>query len=173
MKRICVLTGSPGAGKTTIVREALTKTKIKAGGFYTEEIRANGLRQGFKIITLDGQNARLAYIGILSPYRVGKYGVDADSLDDIGVPAIYKAMEEDDLIVVDEIGKMELFSSQFREAVSKAMDSDKKVLATIMLNSYPFADEIKARPEVQVISVTRDTQNQVLDDVIKWLEDDE
>ena len=81
MKKAYLLTGGPGVGKTTLIKQALDRAYIKAGGFFTEEIRAGGLRQGFRIVTLDGRSAILAHIDFKSPFRVSKYGVDIESLD--------------------------------------------------------------------------------------------
>ncbi len=165
-----LLTGKPGTGKTALIREAINKTGIRAGGFYTEEIRVGGVRQGFKIITLDGQDAILAHVNISSPHQVSKYKVDINSLDEVGVPAIRQALKERDVTIIDEIGKMELLSLQFREAVYQAMDSDKRVLGTIMLGPHPFADEVKNHPDVKLLLVSRDNHNQALGEILKWLE---
>jgi nucleoside-triphosphatase len=172
MKRALLLTGKPGTGKTALIKEALVRTKVKAGGFYTEEIRTKGIRQGFRIVTLDGQEAILAHVGISSPYRVSKYKVDTDALDRVGVSALLQALKESDLIVIDEIGNMELLSPQFREAVTEAINSGKKVLGTIMLNPHPFADEIKRRPEVETLPVNRDNRPEVMREVLNWLIED-
>ncbi len=141
----------------------------KAGGFYTEEIRSGETRLGFRLVTLDGESAILAHVNIHSPYRVSKYGVDIDNLDRVGVFALHKATEECDLVVIDEIGKMELFSASFREAVLQIIDSGKRVLGTIMLNSNPWADAIKLKPQVNLITVTRATCHQVLEGLLHWL----
>ena len=141
----------------------------KAGGFYTEEIRSSGVRRGFKLVTLDGQSAILAHVKIHSPHRVSKYGVDIDSLDRVGVSALRKAAQECDLVVVDEIGKMELFSANFKEAVLQIIDSGKRVLGTIMLNTHPWADAIKRRPQVDLVPVTGANYHQVLAELRQWL----
>jgi nucleoside-triphosphatase len=169
MANVYLLTGSPGTGKTTVIRQAIARSKAKAGGFYTEEIRSGGTRQGFRIVTLDGQDAILSYVDSHSRYRVSKYGVDIQNLDNVGVAAINQAIEESDLIVIDEIGKMELFSPRFREAVLKAIDSGKKVLGTIMLSPHPFADDIKRHPKVKVVQLTRANHNKVLREILDWL----
>jgi nucleoside-triphosphatase len=169
MANVYLLTGSPGTGKTTVIRQAIAGSEAKAGGFYTEEIRSGGTRQGFRIITLDGQDAVLAHINSHSRYRVSKYGVDVQNLDNVGVAAINQAIEISDLIVIDEIGKMELFSPHFREAVLKAIDSGKKVLGTIMLNPNPFADNIKHHSEVKVIQLTRANHDEVLGEILDWI----
>jgi nucleoside-triphosphatase len=169
MASVYLLTGKPGTGKTTVIKQAIAGSEIKAGGFYTEEIRSGGTRQGFRIVTLYGQDAILAHVDNPSRYRVSKYGVDIGNLDNIGVSAIERAIAESDLIVIDEIGKMELFSPRFREAVLKAIDSGKKVLGTIMLNPHPFADDVRRRPNVKVVELTRDNHDQVLKEILDWL----
>ena len=169
MKRAYLLSGEPGTGKTTIIKEVLSKANKSAGGFYTEEIRIQGARQGFKIITLDGKNAVLAHTSVRSPYRVSKYGVDIDSMDKVAVPALKQAIQSKDIVVLDEIGKMELFSSSFKDAVIEALESGKKVLGTIMLAPHPWADKIKARQDVEIIKVTRLNRNEVVNQVLAWI----
>jgi len=130
------------------------------------------MRLGFKLVTLDGQEAILAHVNIHSRYRVSKYGVDIDSLDRVGVSALRQAARQCDLVVVDEIGKMELFSADFREAVLEIIGSGKRVLGTIMLVPNPWADAIKHQPQVNLVEVTRTNYNRVLDDLRHWLEED-
>jgi nucleoside-triphosphatase len=169
VKRVLLLTGQPGSGKTALIKEALAKTKIRGGGFYTEEIRTGGTRQGFRIATLDGQEVVLAHVDISSPHRVSKYKVDIGALDRVGVSALRRALTESDLVVIDEIGKMELLSPGFKEVVTQAVNSGKKVLGTIMLNHHPFADEIKRHPQAEVLLVTRDNHTNVMKKVLDWI----
>ncbi len=169
MKQVYLLTGKPGTGKTSLIKQAVAGMRGEADGFYTEEIRSGGVRQGFRLVTLGGESAILAHVNIHSPYRVSKYGVDIDSLDRVGVSALYKATEEYSLVVVDEIGKMELFSANFREAVLQIIDSGKRVLGTIMLSANPWADAIKRQPQVNLITVIRATYHQVLEGLLRWL----
>jgi len=170
MKQVYLLTGTPGTGKTSLIKQVVAGMQGKAGGFYTEEIRTQGVRQGFRLVTLDGEDAILAHVNTRSPYRVSKYGVDIDNLDRVGVSALYKATEECNLVIIDEIGKMELFSASFREAVSQMIGSGKRILGTIMLNPHPWADVIKRQPQVNLITVTRTNHRQVLEELMRWLE---
>ena len=169
MKHVYLLTGAPGTGKTSLIKQVAVRMRGRAGGFYTEEIRTRGAREGFRLVTLDGQDAVLAHVDTVSRYRVGKYGVDIKSLDRVGVPALYKAAEQCDLVVIDEIGKMELFSTSFRVAVSRMTNSGKRILGTIMLRPHPLADAIKNKPQVNLIVVTRTNYEQVLDELLNWL----
>ncbi len=169
MKQVYLLTGKPGTGKTSLIKQAVAGMKGIAGGFYTEEIRTQGVREGFRLVTLDGQDAILAHVNIHSPYRVSKYGVDIDSLDRVGVSALHRAARECDLVVIDEIGKMELFSASFREAVLHLIDSGKGILGSIMLNPNPWADAVKRKPQVNLVEVTRANYHQVLEELREWL----
>jgi nucleoside-triphosphatase len=169
MKPVYLLTGNPGSGKTSLIKQAVAESQIKAGGFYTGEIRSGAIRLGFRLVTLDGQEAVLAHIDFSKRFRVGKYGVDVAALDKIGVPALRQAAARDNLVVIDEIGKMEMLSANFREAVLEITGSGQRVLGTIMLQANPWADAVKRQPRVNLVTLTRATYQKVLDDLRNWL----
>ena len=147
-----LLTGRPGIGKTTLIKRLIEATPLSKGGFYTEEVREKGQRVGFSLTTLDGKKSLLAHIRIKSPYRVGRYGVDIDTFEAIGVESIIKAISDNKLIIVDEIGRMELFSKKFRDVVLQALKTG-RVVATIKKGKGYFIDEIKSRKDVKVIEM--------------------
>jgi len=153
-----LITGKPGCGKTTLIRQLIEELNLNAGGFYTEEIRIGGRRVGFKIVTLDGKEDILAHVDIKTPYRVSKYGVNIEGLEKVGVKSIWNALEENDIVVIDEIGKMELFSPRFKEAVRTALNSDKMLIATILLASNPYTDKIKRRQDVKLFYLTTENR---------------
>ena len=169
MGQAYLLTGMPGTGKTSIIRQAISQSNCNAGGFYTQEIRSMGIREGFQIVTLDGKEGMLAHIAIESPFRVGKYGVDISVLDSIGIEAIHNAVKQCDLVVIDEIGKMELFSPRFITAVQEALGSSKRVLGTITLKPHPLADAIRQSRSIRVAELTRNNQKYVLAEILTWL----
>ena len=169
MKPVYLLTGKPGTGKTSLIKQAVAGLKDMAGGFYTEEIRSQGTRLGFKLVTLDGDEAILAHTDFNKRFQVGKYGVDVESLDRVGVSALRRAAEQCDLVIVDEIGKMELFSTNFRDAVLEIIGGGKRVLGTIMFNANPWADTIKSQPQVNLVMVTRAGYQQAMADLRDWL----
>lgn len=154
-----LLTGRPGAGKTTIVASIVQRLGGEFGGFFTGEIREEGARKGFRITTLGGETAILAHTDIESPVRVGRYGVDINALDSLAVPALRFAMNQKRAIAIDEIGRMELSSEKFRQGVLEALASDCIVLATISEHPHPFTDAIKRRKDVKVFQVTSKNRN--------------
>ena len=166
MGKTILLTGRPQVGKTTIIKDVVRRLPGQAGGFYTEEMRERGRRQGFKIVTLEGQEGILAHVGIKSRMRVSKYGVNLADLEAIGVAAIRKAIVQKDYVVIDEIGKMELFSKAFKDAVWEAVHSDRPVLGTITLASHPWANSVKALPQVTIIEVTKANRDKIAQQVL-------
>ena len=170
-KNAFLLTGPPGCGKTTVIEKVLERVGRKAGGFFTREIRQGGVRKGFKIVTLDGEEALLSHIDFRFPEKVGKYGVDVDTVDRVAVPAMEKAIEEADIIVIDEIGKMELFSHGFKNAVFDALGSEKIVLGTILYTKHLWADEIKHLPGVEVIMVTPKNRKGIVDMLVEMIQE--
>jgi len=163
-----LLTGKPGTGKTSLIRQAVNDLKDKADGFYTEEIRIGGIRQGFRLVTLSGESAILAHVDIKSPFKVSKYGVDISALEDVGIPALQRAWGKGKVVVIDEIGKMEIFSDKFRQIVQEILESQQKVLGTIMLKPDPWADIIKQKPQVKLLFVTRNNHDQILGEIRQW-----
>jgi nucleoside-triphosphatase len=172
MGKALLLTGRPGVGKTTIIKAVATSLGVRAGGFYTEEIREHGRRTGFRLVTLDGRWGILASVNGSGPYRVGRYRVHLDDLERVGVGALQQAvaLPQVGVVVVDEIGKMELFSTAFRDAVQTALASPKSVLATVMAAPHPWVDEVKARRDVAVLTVTPANRQIVPERVLAWLE---
>lgn len=165
MKNI-LLTGRPRCGKTTLIKNIINKLpNIKKLGFFTEEIRENNVRVGFKIITLDGQEGVLSHVKFKSQYKVGKYRVDIDALEDIAANSLIMARKEADLIAIDEIGKMELFSELMRLSIIEALDCTKKVIATIGDMEDEFTDKIKKREDVEIIKVTAENRDGLAEEI--------
>lgn len=165
-----LVTGRPGCGKTTLVEKAAAGLGAAAGGFLTREIRdERGVRLGFEIVTLDGRRATLAHVRIQSRVRVGRYGVDLEALEHVAVSAVREALASKRVVVIDEIGKMELSSEAFRRAAREALDSNRALLATIHAHPHPFTDAIKARPDVRLLELTPANREEVFNRVWAWL----
>jgi len=159
-----LLTGRPGCGKTTLIKRVVNNLPRRAGGFYTEEIRDGGTRAGFKIVTLDGEEVVFAHVDFKTREHVGKYGLDLSALE-TGVEAVREAVHRRRLVVIDEIGPMEIRSAIFRDVANEALDSEVPVLATIFARSLPFTDAIKSRPDVMLIEVCPDNRERLVSEL--------
>lgn len=150
-----ILQGRPGAGKTTVVERIVERLpEGVAGGFLTREIRERGVRVGFRIIDLQGQSGLLAHLNVCGMQRVGKYGVDVACFERIAVGAVERALRFGQIVVIDEIGRMELFSRMFQTIVIEAFGSRNPVVATMMEGHHAFADRVRRREDVAVLDVT-------------------
>lgn len=104
----------------------------------------------------------LAHVDIKGPYRVGRYGVNLEDLDAIAVPSLVSKSPQE-LIVIDEIGKMELFSPLFKETLIKALDSENRVIASVALKGDRFIQRIKSRNDVHLIRLTEKNRDNLVD----------
>ncbi|MBU0687629.1 MAG: NTPase [Candidatus Margulisbacteria bacterium] len=167
-----LLRGVPGCGKTTLIKEIIGRLgNVNAQGFYTSEIREDGERKGFKITTLNGDESILSHVDFKGPHKVGKYTVNEENLEDVGADALIKAQRDADVIVIDEIGKMELFSELVKLSIVEALASSKIVLGTIMSKKDEFADKIKDREDTIIIEVTKENRDKLTDEIIKIITD--
>lgn len=166
-----LLVGRPGVGKTTVVKAVAEWLGERAGGFYTEEIRGPGGRQGFRLVTLDGREVVMAHVNLRGKGRprVGRYGVDVGAIERVGVAALQRAMCEGRTVVVDEIGKMELFCGPFKEVVLRAVSGPCTVVATVMAKPNPWVDSLKALPSVVLWQVTVENRERLARLVLRWL----
>jgi nucleoside-triphosphatase len=149
-----LLVGRPGIGKTTVVRRLarlLSSMRVSLAGFTTEEIRVAGRRVGFVVESLSGEHGVLAHVDLAGPPLVGKYGVDLAAFERIALPALAAPA---DVVIIDELGKMELASAPFRDAVQSLFDREIPVVATMHAHHDPFTDALKRRPHVELVRVT-------------------
>lgn len=204
------ITGKPGVGKTTLVKRVIERLSLNPRGFYTEEIRENGERVGFRLRTFDGKETILAHVRFNTPFRVGRYCVSVENLENVGVPALLALAEptgaprklcgdregavgtaftahpptggtrmpspkrdgpdRPELIVIDELGRMELYSRLFQETVMKLLDSGRRVFGVIQDRANPFLDAIRARHDVKVIRVTEQNRERLVEEITRILE---
>ncbi len=156
-----LLEGRPGIGKTTVTRRLIALLRgagVPLGGFVTHEIRVRGRREGFTVEAISGDRGILAHIDLPGPPRIGRYGVDLQAFERIALPTL-AAPQRGGVVVVDELGKMELASAAFRDAVSVLWDQEAAVVATMQLHHHPFTDALKRRPDVQVLRVTEQSRD--------------
>lgn len=163
-----LLTGPPRCGKTTIVEKLVHQINRPCQGFLTREIKEKGRRVGFSIITLDGQEAILAHENSKSPVRVGKYGVNLDQFEKIAIPAIWPAAAEN-ILVIDEIGKMECYSFIFREILLQIFDAPNQLIATIAWKGTPFIEQIKKRDDITLMPITLENREDLAHSLLSIL----
>ena len=161
-----LLTGPPRCGKSTLIERLIPQFNRPLTGFFTREIRKGGNRKGFSIITLDGKEGVLAHEKSKSRVRVGKYGVNIDELDRIVVPAMIPS-KPDEIVIIDEIGKMECFSPLFRETLVKTLDSSNLVVGSIALKGGPFIQKIKKRKDVSLVTVSERNRDSLVAYLLK------
>lgn len=167
-----LLTGSPGVGKTTVLMKTVDVLKAKGysvGGMISREVRSGGVRVGFEILDLaSGRCGWLAHVNQPIGPSVGKYRVNMGDLEDIGVEAIVKAVDDSNVVAVDEIGPMELFSEKFKEAVKRAVEGRKLVVSVVHWKAKDrLIDEIKRRENTETIVVTYENRDKIHETIVE------
>ncbi|MBI4392244.1 MAG: NTPase [Euryarchaeota archaeon] len=170
------ITGLPSVGKTVTLLKIVAKLEERetiVGGMVTESIDDDdGERTGFKIMNwLTKEEGILAHVNINSEVKVGKFGVDLKALEDVGVQAIQQAIKEAEVIVIDEVGKMEMESEAFCASVTKALDCHKPMLMTLHKKSRnPLLQDIRRRDDIRILEVTKVNRNLLPYKIEKLLE---
>jgi nucleoside-triphosphatase len=144
-------------------REALAD--YHPAGFVMREIREEGVRKGFLLVSCSGARHVFSHVDFKSPFRVGKYQIDLAGFEQF-LKEIHLSEASNGLVVVDEIGKMECFSPLFRDTVLRILDSDQPFIATIGKKGTLFMEGIKKRQDVKLIEVTIDNRDWISEELL-------
>lgn len=158
-KRLLFVTGDPGVGKSSVLLKIIQSLKAdgySVGGMLSREVRSGGKRVGFEVLDVSGcRKGWLARVDQNFGPRLGRYHVNLEDLDNVGVKAIINAVKELDIILVDEVGPMELYSEHFRKSVEMALRSRKLVIGSIhMKMKNNLLKEIWLRNDCKIFRVT-------------------
>ena len=158
MQKNILITGKPKSGKSTLLRKIINDISNKVG-FVTNEVRENGERIGFEIETSTGDKSLLASVNLKTNLKVSKYFVNIINLDKIIQKVSVYA--NGDLLFVDEIGQMELFSEKFKGLVLNYLDSQNMCIATISkIYQDDFIKQIKSRKDVILVEIEEGNRNE-------------
>ena len=165
---VLLLTGVPGIGKTTVIRRVADRLKgRRLAGFYTEEIREDGDRRGFRLAGFDGTERVIAHVDFPKVHRVGKYGVDVEA---IGRAGDRLGLDPAEVYLVDEIGKMECLSERFVSGMRALLAGPRPVVATVALHGSGFIEEVKRGRGAVIWAVTHANRDKLFERVLAWLE---
>jgi len=165
--RHILLTGLPGIGKTTIIKQLSHSLETyHPDGFFTQEIRDDtGVRKGFELVTLNGRRQLLAHVTIPGNFRVGRYGVDLAGFEKL-LETIDLRHSPSGVVILDEIGKMECLSQRFMQEVEALLASSKIVIATVALKGEGFPAKVKNRPDCLVVTVNLHNRSTLADTLL-------
>jgi nucleoside-triphosphatase len=168
------ITGLPGAGKTkTLLRvmEMVSSDELKIGGMITEPIMDGRRKVGFAVVnTMTKESQVYTHIDIESKITDGKMGVDLSKFESVAVAAIRGACETCDIIVIDEVGKVEVESQAFIDAVKFALDVGKPMILTLHKKSRnPLLQDIRRRDDVRILEVTPTNRNLLPHKIIRLM----
>jgi nucleoside-triphosphatase len=173
-----LLTGAPRTGKTTLLKHLAESYPGNAGGVLVAElVGEEGKRCGFELQAVWShpggrmqvlERATLARTDQWSPLKSGRYAVSSEALD-LAVRAIDAAMHEGGLVVIDEIGPLQTLSPAFQDAVLRCLDSNCHLIGTLSQSVDPFVEQVRTRPGVRILEVTRANRRHLADGLLPWL----
>ncbi|NYZ74338.1 DUF2478 domain-containing protein [Candidatus Micrarchaeota archaeon] len=152
------VTGMPRSGKTTLIYTIIEELKargLRIGGIISPDESHHGTRTAFQVMDIrTGRKAMLASVDGDGP-KVSKYHVDVASFEGVAMPAL-TAFRNYDVVVIDEIGAMELKSERFREMVDTLLESSTPLIASLHRDYVS-----RYGPCGEVMTLTSDNHEQV------------
>lgn len=167
-----LLTALPRTGKSTAIKKIVNMLGVdNCGGFYTEEIRENDERVGFRIKTISGRTAILSHINIPSDYKISRYGVDLKTFENTCLSELEIAIENPTIkyIIIDEIGPMQLFSDKYKKMLIELLNCNKPIIGTIFMNPYEWLDDFKKNNNVKLVEITFDNRDELPIEIVEMI----
>lgn len=155
-----LISGPPRVGKTTLIKELLKEFKNSSCGFITEELKKDRRRIGFLLKTTDKNEFIFAQKNMDSEYKLKDYGINIKEFEEKALKLLTK--KDKRFIVIDEIGKMELFSQRFKKILEEILNSEKRIYGTIHRENKGFLKEIKERKDVLVLELKKENFKETL-----------
>lgn len=166
-----LITAKPRTGKSTLIQKLMNQIGIaNCIGFYTEEIKENNLRIGFKLKLMDGREELLALAGMNSEIKIGRYGIDIKRFEETCIPMLKQALDGKKVIIIDEIGPMQVVSQDFRDMLLQLADKNCNAFGTIFYESFPWIDDFKLHKNVQLIELNIENRDNIVYDLINIIE---
>ncbi len=169
-----LITGEPGVGKSTLIKKLIDYFRADVGGFWTEELTPNGgERTGFVMHSLVTQRISIIAHIDQSATRTGvhgRYRVALDVICRVAIDDIRSALFDSGIVVIDEVGFMQLKAHGFADAVRMALDSRLIVLATVPTASHPETDAMKTRSDTMLVVVTEQNRDELFQQIVALVE---
>lgn len=176
MKNKILITGPPRCGKSTLVSKLIEyfidEKNYIVYGFLTPEVRKDQERLGFDIVDIYTKKSyQLARVeSIKSKYHVGKYNVFIEELDKYLENFVDFEQKKINLIIIDEIGKMELYSEKFQMLIKELFLSKKSIIATIGKKlQHPLRQFLINLPTVELLTLNRQNSQLIFERVISLI----
>ena len=118
------------------------------------------------MVSLGGERCLLSHQQMNSPYRVGPYGIDIRGFENF-LDSISFSNPHNRLVIIDEIGKMECFSSRFKKLVREALDSEKWVIATVAFKGEGLIAEVKTRQDIMLFEITKRNRDSSFPEILR------
>ena len=164
------LTGARQVGKSTLLRQLIEEEGLVCAGFETQAFCLNGERRGF---TLHGRVDLPPYENdCVCCVRVGeRRSVPVlPVFEENGVTILRRSLESaEPFLLMDELGRLERQADGFIRQVFACLDSSKRVLGVLQQCAAPHIQAIAAREDVQVVTVTPENRDALIDLLRAWL----
>lgn len=167
-KSVFLLTGKPRMGKTTLIKKIISKIGLdNCGGFYTEEIRNSKDRIGFRCVSISGESVEFANVESPSKTRIGRYGIDVEKFEKFAIRTLQNELISKKIIVIDEIGFMQMLSNSFEILVQNIIADKKIVLGTIPLEGDLVINNIRNLSEVKIVEINETNREIIINSLVE------
>lgn len=163
------LTGEKQIGKSTLLKRLIAESGRTFKGFQTRAYVLEGVKKGYymhSMLPMEGiENDSPISVNLNKEMVIPIL----ETFDTLGVKIVNDALAHPGIMVMDEIGRFEGKSSDFKKAILMSLNREKQVIGVLQKTHSSFIDHIKARDDVEVIEITRENRDSIYESLLSLL----
>ena len=145
-------------GKTTAIQRVLSLVKVRCGGLFSQAVNKD-VYTNFRLVSVQGPHRGLSSQNLIRRFDIpGIVGFNLEDLENFANPNVLHALATCDVVVIDQLGTLEVSSEKFKQVVAQVLDSDKVCLATMTSGNVSFLQNIRARKDVSIHSINQNNR---------------
>lgn len=164
------LTGPIRYGKSTLLGQIILESGSPVAGYFIQRLIAEGQTRAFHLVDISSE----PYVPDLEVEDVNEYANiigyigermswHPEILENAGAQIIRQALSDQaPLLLMDELGRIELQAPGFQQAVFDALGSRQTVLGVIKPEHNAFLDAIRSRDDVVILDLNKITYQDAL-----------
>lgn len=159
------VTGEKGIGKSFLIRRLMEAWQGKCHGFLTLPYTIEGKRKGFYLHSLQKPKGIENDLPVSVQWGETTCFPITETFERLGCAALDTVYNKEDLVIMDELGRLEGQAFLFQQAVERILDGENMTFCVVKKEDVPFLNRIRGRKDVCLLDLDRNVSEKIYEEL--------